>query len=205
MKIYNSAVRVGGDSPHQKLRDKVEWVKLNIEEQFAHLGELYLYGSLSKSGSWDTEATIDENTDFDFAIQDSTVAAKELTAAGWAELETEAYRDKLTTKVFEGMVDGHKVQISLRTELQTFKEIWSSIDSDFYWKFINKRSPRAMTKDETTAYLGQLYFLVKGYHKPRMTQTRPNTSGIYRAYTGAAYPNLADMWDAVPVQVGEAN
>ena len=142
---------------------RAQELKAKLEQDYPELGEFYLYGSTSKivRDIWGTSVgSFDKNSDYDFAIQ--LTPASEDAIKGFAQNTTNyAYADASTKGVYECEVDGEKVQISLRYKLNLFKELWESIPVDFYWQYINKRSPTVMPKMMIKDYFDQLYKLVE--------------------------------------------
>lgn len=142
---------------------RAQELKAKLEQNYPELGEFYLYGSTSKimANIWGTPiGNFDKNSDYDFAIQ--LTPDSEDVIKGFAQNTTNyTYADASTKGVYECEVDGERVQISLRYKLNLFKELWESIPVDFYWQYINKRSPTVMPKMMIKDYFDQLYKLVE--------------------------------------------
>ena len=136
-------------------------------DQLKTVDEFYLYGSTSKIDTITSEdlSIFDENSDYDFAVQDSAATEGELFGNGWVKKDDLDYQDDMTVSVYERVLDGHKVQVSLRNDLKTFKEVWNSVPYEFYWRFINKRAPMFIGKEGVKLYLNQLNSVAKGYYK----------------------------------------
>jgi hypothetical protein len=145
------------------------WIKTLLQEEFPQAGEFFLYGSVSKmTVDWDVpEAlqTFAANSDFDYAVQDNARTVNQLRVKGWQPKPESAYQDKITAEVYEKDFEGHKVQISLKTDLIQFKEIWRSVSPKFYWTFLNKRSPQFLGHENVAQYIDQLVGLVQGHFK----------------------------------------
>lgn len=111
--------------------------------------------------------SFDEKSDYDFAVQDSTDVHRELIAIGFTKKDELSYQDSQTEHILEGEIDGERVQVSLRRDLVKFKEAWRSIDVEFYWRFLNKRSPTFLGRDGVRMYLDQLFWLLNGTWRDR--------------------------------------
>lgn len=161
--------------------EQAAWLKILLSEQLTSAKELFLYGSTNKIGRWEVEEllTFDADSDYDFAVQDSAKTYHELNKLGWQKKDELSYQDAQTAHIFEGSLDGERVQISLRQDLDKFKEAWGSIDPTFYWKFLNKRSPTFIGREGVKTYLDQLFFLLNGNYK---AQGRPFKS-LYKSIT----------------------
>lgn len=109
--------------------------------------------------------SFDEKSDYDFAVQDSVAVCQELIAIGFTKKDELSYQDAQTEHIFEGEIDGERVQVSLRRDLVKFKEAWRSIDAEFYWRFLNKRSPTFLGRDGVRMYLDQLFWLLNGTYR----------------------------------------
>ena len=144
--------------------EQAAWLKILLREQITSTNDFFLYGSSSKIGVWEAMEieNFDENSDYDFAVQDSKVVHDELIKLGWQKKDELSYQDAQTVHIFEGQVGGEKVQISLRVNLPRFIEAWKSIDPVFYWTFLNKRSPSFIGRDAVKTYLDQLFYLLNG-------------------------------------------
>lgn len=149
--------------------EQAAWLKILLLEQLSSVKDLYLYGSTSKLSSFEAREleNFDESSDYDFAVQDSAKVHDQLISLGWRKKDELSYQDAQTVHIFEGQVDGERVQISLRVELDKFKEVWESIPAEFYWHFLNKRSPTFIGREGVKTYLDQLYFLTKGHFRER--------------------------------------
>lgn len=147
-------------------REQASWLKILLLEQLT-AKDIYLYGSVGKLGSFEGDdlAIFDENSDYDYAVQDSVKVAGELRALGWEEKQNLAYQDSMTVKVFEGRLDGERVQVSLRNNLPLFKEVWSSVPCEFYWRFLNKRAPMFIGGEGVKTYLDQIAYVAQGNYK----------------------------------------
>lgn len=177
-------------------------------DQLKTVDEFYLYGSTSKIDAITSEdlSIFDENSDYDFAVQDRGATAKELFENGWVKKEDLDYQDDMTVSVYERVLDGHKVQVSLRNDLTTFKEVWNSVPYEFYWRFLNKRAPTFIGNEGVKLYLNQLNSVAKGYYK--IKPTLASTKIYKRAFEDLVWVNniaevrpARDLVQDVQVQV----
>lgn len=177
--------------------EQAAWLKILLSEQLTSAKELFLYGSTSKVGSWEVEEllTFDADSDYDFAVQDNAKTYHELNKLGWQKKDELSYQDAQTVYIFEGSLDGERVQISLRQDLDKFKEAWGSIDPTFYWKFLNKRSPTFIGREGVKTYLDQLFFLLNGNYNGRARHVK----GSYKIITIEDYVAHQDALRANPV------
>lgn len=153
---------VVGKHPREQ---QAAWLKILLSEQLTSAKEIYLYGSMSKiiiGELAEQLQTFDEDSDYDFAVQDSAEVYQELISLGWTKKDELSYQDAQTEHIFEGELDGERVQISLRRDLEKFKEAWRSVDPEFYWRFLNKRSPTFLGREGVQKYLDQLFWLLIG-------------------------------------------
>ena len=154
----------------QERKKTADYLKFLLEhEEFGDVGEFYLFGSTSMIGGKfdpDMGESFDDESDYDYALEYTEATKKMLDEhKGWSRLADKDYMDSFTLQVYQGTVDGQKVQISLKKDLALFKEAWSSISKPFYWKYINKRSPTAMPKGDKVEYFSQLDHLVSGFYR----------------------------------------
>lgn len=123
-------------------------------------GEVYLHGSRGMAKRASREPLLPESTDWDYAAQHTQpwqeIVAKAM-ADGWVEVVTESYKDNDTAFVFEKYLDGKKVQVSLRQNLERYKEVFEGIDPDFYFKYLWKGSKDCFSVDERRKYFNDLY------------------------------------------------
>ena len=160
--------------------EQAAWLKILLSEQLTSAKDLYLYGSTSKISGFQAEdlTTFDESSDYDFAVQDAKITHDQLISLGWQKKDKLSYQDAQTVHIFEGRVDGERVQVSLRQDLPRFKEAWKSIDYEFYWRFLNKRSPTFIGREGVKAYLDQLFWLLQGVYRAELTRTTTNTPSL---------------------------
>lgn len=103
---------------------------------------------------------ITADTDWDFSQQYSEEAHQYLVAAGFTHHTAEAispYADDLTVGVYIKEYVPHfdwknpktytnrdivKVNIVLHSDEALFRQVWNSIDAEFYYKYLWKRGPR---------------------------------------------------------------
>ena len=179
----------------QQRADQASWLKILLMEQLESVDEYFLYGSVSKIdlfGLDPVDMSFDEESDYDFAVPDSLATQWELNNnPSFRHLPELDYQDNFTTHIYETQLDGCKVQIGLKTDFQTFKKVWSSVDIRFYWECINKRSGCYIGRDNIVAYINQLKHLATDHPKVR------NLLGTYAI--GAPVP----VWRAQVAGIGE--
>lgn len=151
--------------------EQAAWLKILLSEQLTSAKELFLYGSTSKivRGEYEQYQNFDELSDYDFAVHDTKATHDQLISLGWVKKDELSYQDAQTVHIFEGSVDGERVQVSLRVDLPKFKEAWKSVDAEFYWRFLNKRSPTFIGREGVQKYLDQLYWLLNGTWRDRQS------------------------------------
>lgn len=162
-------------------------------EVFENIPRVFLYGSRSLVDCWEfsraekfEKARLVEGSDWDYAIQYSPEAVKELVEKGWKMVDVEAYQDASTEQVFENGFEGEKIQISLRKNIRAFRDLWCSIPPRFYWDRINKKSPLALDKKEIQDYMSQLYHLVSGFYTPKIRGEAIGDYGVEDAIAAQA-------------------
>jgi hypothetical protein len=101
--------------------------------------EPFLYGSREKYPS------IAQDSDFDFAVQDSKEFRQYALSRGYFESPIDdAYRDKLSVSVFsKTLVLGateYNIQIISKRDLNFFKLLWSSISAGYYYLYLWKQN-----------------------------------------------------------------
>lgn len=187
---------------YEDKKNTAKWLEVCLLDSYSKIDELYLYGSVSKLGyGYGIVASFDEDSDFDFAVQDSAELANYLVKEGWEEKPETSYQDAVTKRVFEKVFEGHKVQLGLKEDLYAFKSIWESVPNGFYWDFINKRSPTFIGRNNVANYISQLYFLLKGVYKfsPKKIAFPSNVKFVFDKN-----PAQFDVQPARWAEVGEA-
>jgi len=88
------------------------------------------------------ERTINDLTDWDFAVEDTIDNRNILTSIGCSEYDLSAqYSDVLTTTVFcMKAPNNSRIEFILKNDMSVFKRVWDDIDVDFYAIYIWKRS-----------------------------------------------------------------
>lgn len=173
----------------------VNVVRAIVQEDLPLLdGELFVYGSRSKFSV--RLLNLVESSDWDYAVQYSTHLEEYFKERlDWVKQEELDYQDATTMCVYsKTFPEDITVQISLRDSLSVFKMAWESISGDFYWKYINKRSPTAMPSEDVKAYLNQLYRLTLEI-PVRTRNSRPQPGNIIYQNARAALEEPA--WEAV--------
>ena len=146
-------------SAMQGLPDAVKAKVVNLE-----VPELYFYGSRSKTYI----PVEDQESDWDFAFQNSQASAEAIVAAGFV-LRTDVYpyTDSNSFECYEKVVDGHKIQLVSKGSLELFKDVWSLISDSFWEDYMNKRSDKYMGKDGVTELMKHFHRMVQtGVHRP---------------------------------------
>jgi hypothetical protein len=143
-------------TPKQR-RANAKWLRICLEDKYAP-NFFYLYGSVSKTSPFVKE-TFDENSDYDFAVESNTKLERALREDGWKEKTELAYQDRFTEKIFEGVFKDYPVQISFKTSLTSFKLMWDTITDDFYWEFMNKRSPAFIGQEGVSKLIDQFKYM----------------------------------------------
>lgn len=125
-------------------------------------------------------AQIFPGTDYDFAAPDTPENHEILTMAGfnyWSEVQLN-YKDSLTSAVYikkyNPKYDPNKIQwvnlnevpvvnVVLKKDFPLFRQVWNSIEPEFYYKHLWKRSPTydgqelGLTKDTIRGILDQMF------------------------------------------------
>jgi hypothetical protein len=115
----------------------------SILDVVSQLPYCYFYGSRSKIYI----PTDNTDSDWDFAVKSDTSPVL-LTNLGFKLKELGGiYKDGFTFECWEQVVDGHKVQLVLKANLNLFERIWGSITPEFYDRFLNKRSEHYIGKE----------------------------------------------------------
>lgn len=156
------------------------------------LGVNMLFGSRSMASRPATEnfvpskmigSRIDDSTDWDFSAPHNEKNHQVLISKGfsyWPKSDL-SYRDDLTMGVYikgyphkfdmknPQIYSGHPVaNVVLRNDYHIFRQVWESIDPEFYYQHLWKRGPRyefsemAQTKTEIRNIMNQL-FKTAGY------------------------------------------
>lgn len=124
--------------------------------------ELYFYGSRSKMPI----PADDKVSDWDFAVDNSKHPILPLNFKFKNPLEEapyDMYADGFTFECYEADIEGHKVQIVLKSNFEWFKSVWEDLDEDFYRTYINKRSPQYMSKAGVTQLFSSYASLYSSY------------------------------------------
>jgi len=118
---------------------------------FKHLDTYMLFGSRAMALREPKEhfdpaimigAQIDLSTDWDFAVPASAENHDALIAAGYKHITKDNlyYVDDMTAAVYTKTYNSkHKVQVVFKNDYAIFRQVWYSIDVEFYYKYIWKR------------------------------------------------------------------
>lgn len=104
-------------------------------------GEIYLHGSRRMAERLGRE--MPKDTDYDYAVDylDSPALVRAFDL-GWVECVDKSYTDENTSVVIEKYIDGDKVQVSSRFCLHIYKDIFESIDPQYYFDVFRKDKTR---------------------------------------------------------------
>jgi hypothetical protein len=123
-------------------------------------GEVFLHGSRAMAKRSGNLPLLPESTDYDYAAQ-HTQPWQELVAKaekeGWVEIVTDSYKDNDTAFVFEKTLEGKKVQVSLRQNLDRYKAVFEDIDPDYYFQYLWKGSVDCLSVEKRREYYNKLY------------------------------------------------
>jgi len=121
----------------------------------------YLFGSKDMAQKSLGKEKVVEDSDWDFALQsfgtqesDDEVAER----LGWSLKDRVSYLDMQTYGVYEKQIEGYKVQISCKRDLEFFQMVFESISPSFYWKYLHKSSDLVLPREAQTALFNQLYW-----------------------------------------------
>ena len=134
-------------------------------EELRIFGKVFLHGSRNKFSTrlpWEPQPVIPEGTDWDYAAQHKQPwqqFVQEIEAAGWKECVDKSYMDNDTAFVFEKSIDGEKVQVSLRQNLNRYIDCCSIIDSDFYFKYLWKGADSVLPVEDRRKFFNTMYCL----------------------------------------------
>lgn len=139
-----------------------------VVQTFKEAGhELFLFGSRSKIltkpaylwfGFEPLESTlITPTTDWDYAGQDCDLLHTYLLDNNFVMKPDVSYRDVFTTHIFEKTLeDGSVIQVSLKHNLETFKEFWNWIPKYLYTDILWKRGYLKPAPEEITERINTL-------------------------------------------------
>lgn len=140
-----------------KPKSERQEVELFISEirkgrRFLFANDAYLYGSRQKG--YDKP-----NSDWDVALEYHPLLADELMMDGWAEKDLSgSYKDCFTIEVHEKTFEsGARVQISLRKDLEGFKQVWRSVTDKMYYDLFRKDSTSYIGGDAIAELLNSLH------------------------------------------------
>lgn len=128
-------------------------------------GKVYLHGSRfmnSRYLPWEECVDLPEDTDWDYAAQnvsDWQALVDEALKQGWIEVVDQSYTDANTAHVFEKMIDGQKVQVSLRQNLEAYVKAINTIEPDFYFKYLWKGSDICISVEDRRMFWDAMYYM----------------------------------------------
>jgi hypothetical protein len=126
-------------------------------------GEVWLHGSRKmnqRQFPWDRKK-LPEGTDWDYAAQHKQPwqqTDQMVKSEGWVEVVDKSYMDNDTAFVYEKVIDGEKVQVSLRQDLARYKAVFTSVDPDFYFLYLWKGSDNCLDVNYRRAFWNQMYW-----------------------------------------------
>lgn len=113
--------------------------------------EMYLHGSRRMAEQINVTSLLPSDTDYDYAVQwhPTTIGLDAYCAKfGWRYLGDKAYKGKNNTVVVEKMLDGDKVQVQFKLNLEVYKEVFESLNPSYYFDKFYKKN-----RDEYKAWL----------------------------------------------------
>jgi hypothetical protein len=164
--------------------DEIQY-DLNLLPSSAYLfGSRSMIGRKSKNLEFDPAvkiaSMIDDTTDWDISMQFSDENHERLLKQGFTchQKENLVYRDDLTVNIYSkeyvkkkdfpdlSLVEldmSTRCHVVLRSDFYLFRAVWESIDPEFYYNFLWKRSlvlnskKKHLVKDDICKMLNQLY------------------------------------------------
>ena len=108
---------------------------------------LFFYGSRSM------EYIPIDNTgsDWDFAVDKNDRIVKYLVEEGFVPSDT-GYYDAWSIQVLNYKDGEHTIQISIRSNLNAFQDVWEALPTYFWNTYINKRSAKYLGKEGCAAF-----------------------------------------------------
>lgn len=127
-----------------EIKKAVPWV---TEDRVFLNGSRYMLPRVTMS------VEIPEGTDYDYAIDRVEVRdINRFFSKGWKEVLTESYKDANTSCVFEKIIDGDKVQVMSRIDLDEYIYAFTKIKPNVYYSMWRDRR-----RDDLTAALEEGY------------------------------------------------
>lgn len=164
-----------------------------LEKGYGGRVEAFCYGSKSKYYSAPEMPRGEfgypsEDSDVDIAVPDNPLFENVLMFEGWTKGDKErlyAEGDGITISVWNKIISGHNVQISVRhADIYPYmKYVWDMMSPQFYWKYINKRSPHYMGKEGVSEYLNNQISLV--HNAPIMEVRALDSNFVYNPRVAA--------------------
>jgi hypothetical protein len=120
-----------------------------IKHEVAKVGQAKLFGSRSMAARPATDSfnpsvsignRINISTDWDFSQEYSIEAHNYLASAGYRYCTRAVYFDDLTVGVYSKLIDTNNVHFVLHKKENLFRWVWDSISTEFYYKYLWKRS-----------------------------------------------------------------
>lgn len=125
----------------------------------------FFYGSRSM----DAIPLEDTGSDWDFAVDKNDRIVPFLIAEGFAPSNAEYY-DGWSVQVLNYKDGEHTIQISVRSNLNAFKDVWEALPTQFWRTYINKRSEKYLGKEGCSMFFNYANriahepYNVKGYN-----------------------------------------
>lgn len=85
-----------------------------------------------------------KHSDWDFAVQYDEALDDWCSVTGWTVVCDPNYTDDNTQIVYEKIIDGNTVQLSLRNDLGAFARLWSTITPEFFENELKKMDRESM-------------------------------------------------------------
>ena len=126
--------------------------------------KVFLTGSREKESQYfaflpeDLGKIVTPETDWDYATQADNFAEHWLIKNNFKMNGLSSYCDNDTKFVYEKIIDGQKVQVSLRENLHRYIDCFNGVDWYFYRKYLHKSSPDCMDKDKQREFWNALYY-----------------------------------------------
>ena len=156
-----------------------------MDDRFANHPELKIFGEVWLHGSrrmkstlspWKTPSKLPEGTDWDYAAQHNQPwqTLDDLAKRnGWVEVVDKSYMDNNTALVYEKVIEGEKVQVSMRQCLDTYKSCFSGLEPTFYFRYLWKGSTECLPLDQRRNLWNLMYWVyqrgVDSVHKGRVS------------------------------------
>lgn len=168
---------------------------IRYRDRYKFCKRAFLYGSRSR-----LEREEVKDSDWDIAVPTSGLFVEELSLDGWEQkdISNTDYRDHYTTHIFEKTFpSGAVVQISFKSDYDSFKAVWNNIPYEVYKALIWKKSESFLGKDGVCGFINSLK---RVYDCGAFRGEFPSSQDKFlRAVADNAPPKRRDL-EAVPVE-----